>query len=245
MLRTIWSVSFATFSTFFFALSAVIAGLFNPYSNLSNGIVRSWAKSILWASGIKVEVIGRDQLDLRHPVIYMANHLSTFDILAMAVAIPGTVRFIAKKELFRIPFLAQGMRRVGMISIDRGNSQQAKKSLADAAEKMKKGVSVIIFPEGTRSRDGKIQRFKKGGFILAIKGKFPIVPTAIRGSFGIMRKKSLKVGKGRIEVEFLQPVAAEKYSYTQRNDLLQEVYRQIVNKLDQQSAGENPDEGTI
>lgn len=241
MLRSIWSVTFGVLSTFFFAVSAVIAGLFNPYSGVSNGIVRNWARSILWASGIKVNIIGQQKINPNQPVVYMANHQSTFDIFAMVVAVPGTVRFIAKKELFRIPFLAQGMRMVGMISIDRGNSQEAQKSLADAAEKMKRGVSVIIFPEGTRSRDGKIQRFKKGGFVLAIKGRFPIVPVVIRGSFGIMRKKSLKVGKGRVEVEFLDAVSTENYSYARRVELLQEVYRLILENFDKGSEQEKPD----
>lgn len=238
MLRTIWSISFGTISTFFFAIVAVVAGLFNPYSNFSNGVVRTWAKSLLWASGIKVHVLGREKLDLRQPVVYMANHQSTFDILATVVAIPGTVRFIAKKELFRIPVFAQGMRMVGMISIDRGNSKEAQKSLADTAQRMKQGVSVIIFPEGTRSRDGKIHRFKKGGFVLAIKGKFPIVPLVIRGSFGIMRKKSLKVGKGRIEIEFLEPVSTEHYAYPQRNILLEEVYQKIIDGFAKENNGE-------
>ena len=238
MLRTIWSITFGVLSTFTFASAAVISGLFNPYSNFSNAIVRVWAKSLLWASGITVDILGQEKLDLQQPVIYMANHQSTFDIMAGVVAIPGTVRFIAKKELFRIPVFAQGMRMVGMISIDRGNSREAQKSLADAAERMKRGVSVIIFPEGTRSRDGKIHRFKKGGFVLAIKGKFPIVPVVIRGSFGIMRKKSLKVGQGKIEVEFLPAVSTQSYSYEQRNILLREVYKQITDGFAKESSGE-------
>jgi len=227
-MRTLWVILFAIISTFFFALTAIISGIFNPYSKFSNAVVRTWARSILWASGIRVHINGPRQLRPNQPAVYMANHQSAFDILATVVAIPGTVRFIAKKELFRIPVFAQGMRRVGMISIDRGNSQAAQQSLAEAAEKMKKGVSVIIFPEGTRSRDGQIHRFKKGGFVLAIKGQFPIIPTVIKGSFNIMKKKSLKLSKGQITVDFLPAVSTAGMTFTDRNALHNTVSRIIA-----------------
>ncbi|MEJ2545447.1 MAG: lysophospholipid acyltransferase family protein, partial [Calditrichaceae bacterium] len=146
-------------------------GLFSTYSDPINNFIRFWAKTILKISGIKVEIVGLENVNPEIPVVYMANHGSLFDILASFYAIPGAARFIAKKELFRIPFFAQGMQIVGMIKIDRGNSAKARATINEAIDVMKKGVSVIIFPEGTRSREGNIRPFKKGGVILAINGK--------------------------------------------------------------------------
>jgi len=230
MIRTIWAVFIAFIATFFFSVAAVITGIFQPYSKITNGIIRSWAKVILWASGIRVQVEGREYIDPRQYYIYMPNHQSAFDILACVVAIPGTVRFIAKKELFRIPVFAHGMRAVGMIAIDRGNSAKARETLSQALEKMRRGVSVIIYPEGTRSRDGNIQKFKKGGFIMAIQGQIPIIPVVISGSFEIFKRKSLwLINKNRsIKVRFLPPVDPAPYTLRQRNELVNLVHSQIV-----------------
>ncbi len=227
MLRLIWVFLNTVFFTAIFSIVAVIVGIFNPYSGWTNGIIRTWARVILWVSGVKVRVKGLNNIDPARNYIYMPNHQSAFDILACVVAIPGTVRFIAKKELFRIPVFAQGMRAVGMIPIDRGNSAEARATLQKALNRIKDGVSVIIFPEGTRSRDGKIRPFKKGGFIMAIQGRIPIVPTVIKGSFDILKKKSLKIGHGVIEVRFLPPVDTSEWKFEDRNILLQQVHKQI------------------
>ncbi len=231
-MRNVAAVSFAFLSTFFFSTIAIFVGIFNPYSKASNAVIRIWAKSILWAAGIKVEVQGLENLGSEKPAIYIANHQSLFDVLASVAAIPGTVRFIAKKELFRIPIFAQGMRIAGMIEIDRSNSKAAQKSLTAAAVRMRRGVSVIIFPEGTRSRDGNIQAFKKGGFVLAIKGRFPIIPTVIHGSFGIMQKKSLKLSKGKIVVQFLEAVDSSQYTYEDRVKLVNDVRQKILENFE-------------
>ena len=227
MLRLIWVLVLTVILTFIFSVAAVLTGIFNPYSRLTNGIIRTWAKSILYISGVKVEVKGLENIDPTRSYIYMPNHQSAFDILACVVAIPGTVRFIAKKELFRIPIFAQGMLAAGMIPIDRGNSAEAHDTLNRALDKIKNGVSVIIFPEGTRSRDGEIHPFKKGGFYIALLGGIPIVPMVIRGSFQILKKKSLKISHGRIKVEFLPPVETAGRALTERNKLVKEVFRQI------------------
>ena len=207
-------------------------GLFKTYSDSINNFIRFWAKIILFISGIKVEIIGLEKVDPGKPAVYLVNHGSLFDILAAIYIIPGTARFIAKKELFRIPIFAQGMKLTGMIKIDRGNSTKARKTIDEAIEIMKKGVSVIIFPEGTRSREGNIKPFKKGGIILAINGKFPIVPMAISGSFHIMKKNSLHLRKGKIKVHFIEPIPTENYRITDRNVLTEKVRNIIVDNYD-------------
>ncbi|MBN1408555.1 MAG: 1-acyl-sn-glycerol-3-phosphate acyltransferase [Calditrichaceae bacterium] len=183
-------------------------------------------------SGIKVETVGLENINPAIPVVYMANHGSLFDILAVTYTIPGAARFIAKKELFRIPFFAQGMKIAGMIKIDRGNSAKARETINEAIDVMKKGVSVIIFPEGTRSREGNIKPFKKGGVILAINGQFPIVPIAISGSFHIMKKNNLHIRKGKIKVHFIEPISTKNYHIADRNILIDKVRDLIVENYD-------------
>ncbi len=224
---------FTILTTFIGSVIAIIAGLFNPYGTVVNGIIRNWAKFLLWVAGTKIEVSGLEKLDLSQPYIFMANHQSNFDILALSANIPGTSRYIAKKELFKVPFFGLGMKLAGIIKINRSNKEEAKESInKDAIERINKGVSVIIFPEGTRSRDGKIHPLKKGGIILAIEGGIPIVPTVLSGTFHIMNKSSLKLKKGRIKLDFLDPIATDKYTYEDRNTLTELVYQKLTSVFD-------------
>ncbi len=230
MLRTLWILIFAIGHTLCCSLAAIVFGLFNPFSKTVNGVIRLWAKGILWVSGVGLTVHGLENLEPMQPYIFISNHQSAFDILAHVASIPGTVRFIAKQELFRIPIFAQGMRTVGMIPIDRGNSEKARASLNKAIKILKNGVSVIIYPEGTRSPNGEIKPFKKGGFILALKSGLPIVPTVISGSMHILKKKSFHVNRGHIHVYFLPPVDPSEFSFETRNKLVKKVRDMIVTK---------------
>ncbi len=232
MFRSAWIIFASSAVTFFYSVIAMISGLISPYSERTNNIVRSWARSILKISGISVKVKGLEKLDPKQSYLFMSNHQSTFDIMTCLSVIPGTARFLAKQELFRIPVFAQGMRAVGMIPIDRGNSKKARQSLDKAIEEIKKGVSVIIFPEGTRTKDGNIQPFKKGGFVLAIKGGIPIAPMVLTGAMEIMQKKDLRLHKGSIQIEFLEPIPTENYKYEQRQQLIQDIRNSIVTRYE-------------
>lgn len=233
MLRSAWIIFASSVVTFGLSLTAIVSGLINPYSNFTNSIVRFWARSLLYIAGIKINVIGLDKIDPKQPYVFMSNHQSTFDIMTCLAVLPGAARFLAKKELFRIPIFAQGMKAVGMIPIDRSNSKKARASLEKAVEEIKDGVSVIIFPEGTRTRDGKIQPFKKGGFILAIQGGIPIAPMVLTGAMQVMQKKDLHLQKGAITIEFLDPIDTSNYSYDQRNQLIDSIRDKIVARYEQ------------
>ncbi len=233
MFRSAWIILASSIVTFIYSVLAIISGLISPYSERTNAVVRGWAGLVLKIAGIKLDVHGLEHLQPGQPYIFMSNHQSTFDIMSCLATIPGTARFIAKQELFRVPVFAQGMRAVGMIPIDRGNSKKARASLDKAIVEIKQGVSVIIFPEGTRSKDGRIQPFKKGGFVLALKGGIPIVPMVISGAMQIMRKKSMFLDKGTIRLEFLPPVDTTQYDYNQRNQLLETIRAQIMERYEQ------------
>jgi 1-acyl-sn-glycerol-3-phosphate acyltransferase len=218
--------------TVIFAILSSILGLINPYSKASNWSIRSWSRIILWISGIKLIIEGREHVDPSRPYIFMMNHIGMYDIPAAFIAIPQTGRFIAKKELFKIPLLATGMRLAGILKIDRGNSTEARKTLEKAITTIKDGCSIIIFPEGTRSKTNEIQPFKKGGFIMAIQGKIPILPAVICGTQYIVPKGSGLVKRGKIKIKFMPQVNTDAYAYEKRNALLKKVREMMIAEFD-------------
>lgn len=184
--------------------SAVIAALALLVSRETSFWVAKniWAKSILKIVGSKVNVKGLENLrEVNQPVIFCANHLSNFDIIAIYIAVDRPVYFIAKKELSKIPFLGWYMRAAGMVFIDRSNREKAMTSMKEAGELINRGRNIITFPEGTRSKKGTIGKFKKGSFIIAYEGKIPIVPIAIRNSNNVNPTESLKINKTTINLE--------------------------------------------
>jgi 1-acyl-sn-glycerol-3-phosphate acyltransferase len=153
--------------------------------------------------GIEVEIVGRQTQDLKKAHIYMANHLSLLDGPILVWLITQPVRVLLKQEVFRFPILGQIMRFAGFVPVDRKGLKSGKKSIDKAIQLIKhKGYSYLIFPEGTRSKDGKIQAFRRGGFFLAINSRASIVPISISGSFELMPKGSLAVKKGKIRIIF-------------------------------------------
>jgi 1-acyl-sn-glycerol-3-phosphate acyltransferase len=185
---------------------AIIASLIKDSGNRVHRVGGLWARTIIRASGIKIDVEGRDNIPMGKPVVFACNHASQFDILIMYEALPVQFRFVVKKELFKIPFLGLVMRLAGYIPIDRSGGKAALRSLHEAAERVKNGASIIIFPEGTRSPDGRLRPFKMGGILIAIKAGCPIVPIAISGSHNVLPKGSLRVRSGRIKVTIGLPV---------------------------------------
>ncbi|MGD9488974.1 MAG: lysophospholipid acyltransferase family protein [Calditrichaceae bacterium] len=228
-IRTILTYIVLFIATGIAATLAIIGGtLKDPYCEFNNRIIKLWARSILWISGTKLIIEGLENVKSGQPYIFVANHQSNFDVLATVVAIPETVRFIAKKELFRVPLFAQGMKAAGVIKIDRGNSASAKKSIDEAVNIVNHGVSVIVFPEGTRSKDGKIHAFKKGGFILALNGEIPIMPIVISGSKYVLKKHWFILKPGKIKTRFLKEIPTKNLSYDSRNQLVEQARNQIM-----------------
>ena len=171
-----------------------------------------WAKIILRVCGVKVKVVGLENVEKHVPYVYMTNHQSYFDIFALLAFIPSDFKFILKQELMKIPILGFSMRKAGYIAIDREDPRRAVRSLNEAARRIKRGASVVIFPEGTRSPDGVLQPFRPGGFHLALKSGCEIVPVAITGSFRIVPKGSLKINKGRFALSLGKPISVSPYS---------------------------------
>jgi 1-acyl-sn-glycerol-3-phosphate acyltransferase len=163
--------------------------------------------------GLRIEVAGIDRIRPGTPCVFMANHESFLDGPILFAVIPGLVRVILKKEVFRIPVVGPGMRSVGFVPVDRKGARGGPQSIERAARLMAgRGYSYLVFPEGTRSRDGRLQPFRRGGFFLALAGGAPIVPVTIRGTFALMPRGRFFVRPGLVRVEFHAPVAVEGHT---------------------------------
>jgi 1-acyl-sn-glycerol-3-phosphate acyltransferase len=232
MIRSVLLVMIAVAVTAFMSTCAFLFPLISPGENKVHRIANLWARMLLWLTSTRVDVIGRENVRIGKPHIFMANHQSDFDILIELAHIPGQFRWIAKKELFKIPVFGKAMRNAGYIEIDRQNHEKALKSLDEAARKIREGKSVVTFPEGTRSKDGTVRPFKQGMFHLAIESGVPIIPISIIGANEIMPKRSLNVKPGRITMVIDRPVDVSAYTVETRALLIERVRSIIIGNLE-------------
>ena len=215
----------------------IILAFFSHSGNTPHLVARFWANFILFLSGVKVKVKGVANVDPTRSYVFMANHQGNFDIPVLLGCLPFQFRWLAKAELFRIPLFGGAMRGCGYISIDRFNRISAFESIHRAAETIRNGVNVMIFPEGTRSLDGKIKPFKKGGFVLTVDAGVPIIPVIIHGTYSIMPKNRLLVRPGPVLLEILEPV--DTSGYTRENkDVLMEKMRNTICESFEKAKGE-------
>jgi 1-acyl-sn-glycerol-3-phosphate acyltransferase len=191
------------------AILTILVSPFDSKGKITHYISKIFSKVILLVSGIKLTVNGLEKIDKDKSYVFVSNHASYFDIPILMQAIPNNVRFIYKKSMNKIPIFGWGMYLGQYVPIDRENGREAIKALRKAAEKIKKGISIVIFPEGTRSPDGEIKDFKKGVFVLADEAKEDIVPVLVKGSYDIMPKGKFKIKSANVEVTFFEPI---KYS---------------------------------
>ncbi|MFL5543764.1 MAG: lysophospholipid acyltransferase family protein [Gemmatimonadaceae bacterium] len=232
-LRTILLFVTAFFATLFLGLSVIVAAMLRVRDK-PNGIYdkapRWWSAAVLWAVGIKVRVHGLDKLKPEEPHIFASNHVSWFDVPALAKVLPR-YKFVAKAELFKVPIFGGGMRAVGMIEIQRDNRKAAFGAYEVAAERIRAGSSVIVFPEGTRGHEYALRPFKKGPFVLAIAAGVPIVPIIVHGTIEIMPKGSLWAHPGTIDVHLLEPVSTTGVDYDHREALMQTVRMRMADAM--------------
>ncbi|MFO7962692.1 MAG: lysophospholipid acyltransferase family protein [Desulfobacterales bacterium] len=237
MIKTAFVVLHTILATLVLGGVATITAFFSKTGNIPHKVAILWAKSILFVSNVSVIVSGSENIVPGKPYIFMANHQSNFDILALFAGLPVQFRWLAKAELFKIPIFAQGMRGCGYISIDRSNRESAFRSIREASEKIRNGASVMIFPEGTRSMDGNLLPFKKGGFVLAMGSGVPVIPMIITGSQNIMPKKQLSIRSGCIALDILEPIETSSPEFKNKDELLQSVRRTMIEELAKKREG--------
>lgn len=213
----------------------LIAGLFGVQEKprgLYQWCMHAWCRNILRWSGVRVVLHNPERMSEHEGHVYMANHVSWYDIFALAAVIPRYT-WIAKAELSRIPFFAQAARDAGIIFIDRDNKKAAFESYKVAAKEVKRGRSVVICPEGTRGKDYHLRPFKKGPFVLAIASEASIIPTLIYGTREVMPKGSFIIRSGTVHLHFLEPIATRGLSYDDRTQLMEQVHSRMAEAMRQ------------
>lgn len=230
MLRTVFFYLMFYPWTLIALIIAVSLSLFGRNIVHSCGII--WGRGCLWLAGAKFSVKGADNLTVSGPAIYVCNHQSNFDIPLLYAGLPIQFRWMAKQELFKIPLFGLAMKRSGYIPIDRSNRKEAMRSLTAAAKRIRDGVSVIIFPEGTRSPDGTLQPFKKGALLLAAKAGVPVIPMAIKGTQTVQPKGSLRVNATPVELIILPPIAGDEFKASKVDEMTDRIHDQIAKCLE-------------
>lgn len=234
-LRTLFTMLVLLFLTLVFAtllILAALVGVPNRTGSIYDALPRVWSRAILWAAGVDVRVHGMDKLSRDGTFIFVCNHVSLFDILALVGWLPRN-NFIAKAELFKIPVFGQGIRVLGTVPIERANQKSAFSSYDTAAGRIRGGSSVVVFPEGTRGRDYPIRPFKKGPFVLAVKAGAPVVPVLVYGTIDILPKGKLLIHPGVIDVYVLDQVVTADLDYEDRDSLAQTVHDRMQSRMNQ------------
>ncbi len=193
--------------TFVMGTLSLLSSLFDRSGRVQHWFARTWSRMILATLRIHVQKEGFEHLDLSQPAVYAANHLSALDIPVLYAALPVKFRIMAKKELFRYPFLGWHLKRSGQIPIDPGDPRASLRSLNRASESLRHGTPLMVFPEGGRSRDGKLQEFMGGAFYVAVRAQRPIVPIALVGTYELVPMNSFHVRPGTIELIVGEPIS--------------------------------------
>ncbi|MCC7008152.1 MAG: 1-acyl-sn-glycerol-3-phosphate acyltransferase [Acidobacteria bacterium] len=184
---------------------------FDRTGELQHGCARWWCRMVALTIGAGIRVHGAERVAAGRSYVYMANHASLIDTPALFAYLPHQFKIMAKKELFYVPFMGWHLWTSGNFPVDRGDARRTAKSLRRVIEGLKAGTSLAVFPEGTRTPDGRLQEFKPGTFKIAMKAGVPIVPVTIRGTFALLPKTTLAPRPGRVDVFIGEPIDTREY----------------------------------
>jgi 1-acyl-sn-glycerol-3-phosphate acyltransferase len=195
-------------------------------------VIRLWARGVLWGAGIDIRAEGIERIERSKRYIFIANHHSYFDIPCILAAIPQPIRFMAKKSLFSIPLFGWALSRAGFIPIDRKNRRTAVKSFDLAVERIRKGNTIVIFPEEGRSRELAMRPFQRGAFLLAIRSELPILPLAIDGTYEVFKVGAKRITPGVVTIRVGTVIETAGVSVRAKDTLLEESRGQIEKMLE-------------
>ena len=198
--------------------------------NLAHRCIRQWARTSLALAGLRVHIEGQERINPQNTYIFMPNHASFLDTLLALAYIPCNFRNIIKEEVFSIPLLGLVLRRSGEIALDRKNPWKALRSLRRSADLLKKGISIVVFPEGTRSPNGEIQEFKTALFILPIRSRISVAPVRIEGTFRALKRGTILLNPVPLKLTFYDPIPADSFEVRDR-DIYAEKVRRVLGGL--------------
>jgi 1-acyl-sn-glycerol-3-phosphate acyltransferase len=219
-------------ATLVLGLAIILLCPFDRTGRLFPYLARCWCRVLCGTAGVRIEVEGREWVREQPSVVFVSNHLSLFDPPALLLAVPVNFRFVAKRSLFLIPVFGQALWAARIISIHRGNRERAIASMKRAALRLRAGLSILVFAEGTRSRDGRLQPLKKGAFVMALEAHSPVQPVLVSGSERVLPRGVLFARPGTIRVTFLEPVPTHDLAMSDRDSLREMVARRMQTALD-------------
>jgi 1-acyl-sn-glycerol-3-phosphate acyltransferase len=231
MLRTVWLAFAAVAVTLPLASATLIVAMFRSTSSLIDAIVRLWGRALVGAAGIELVTENVERIDPKKRYILVANHYSYLDIPCIVAAVPQPIRFMAKVSLFKIPIFGWALQRAGFIPIDRKNRRTAVKSFDLAADRIRKGNTIVIFPEEGRSKAREMRPFQRGAFLLALKSEKTIVPIAIDSTFDVFPVGAKRVTPARVTIRIGTPIETAGRSLRDKGALLDEARTQVETML--------------
>ncbi len=215
-------------ATLVFSILALLFCWIPPRGRVVFKLARLWSRGILLTSGARMKVTREAELDPSRGYVFMANHQSLFDIPALLASAPVESRFMAKRSLFQIPLFGWVLWAGGYVSIDRRSDGSARAGFDRALDALRSGASLVIFPEGTRSLDGRLLPFKRGGLLLALRCGLPVVPVGIRGTLSIRNRESFLIRPGVVELSYGRPIDLDGYGVRDLDRLSEELRARIT-----------------
>jgi 1-acyl-sn-glycerol-3-phosphate acyltransferase len=223
-------------ATVAFGLPAIVAAFVPPRGEWFLRFARGWARTILFFSGVRVTVLHSRRLEGDRGYVVAANHESYCDILVLLASLPLSVRFLAKRSIFRVPVLGWSIRAAGFVPVDRGNRARSVATVEAALKLLETGRSLVIFPEETRTRTGELLPFKSGAALLALRSGFPLLPVGIAGTRRVLPRGSLRTSPGRVCLSIGAPIEVAGRSARERNDVTRQLRQSISDLRDEASA---------
>ncbi len=230
--KILWIFFWAFLMTLIVFFPMIFASLLSRTGNLAFSISKIWARVMLLVSAVRVDVLGKDKMQKGRSYVIISNHQSQYDIIAIVTSLGIQFRWIIKKEILKIPLFGHALYASRNIFIDRSNHDKARESIQKGLRRLPAGVSIMFFAEGTRSRDGRLQEFKKGGFAVALEKNFPLLPVTVNGSRNILPKGSVEFKPGRISVVIGDPIDTHGYDRAGIPALMEKTRRAIQSNLE-------------
>lgn len=230
--KIFWIFLWAGIMTLLLFFPMVVSSLLSRTGNLAFSISKIWARVMLLVSATRVKAVGKEKLEKGRSYVIIANHQSQYDILAMVTSLGLQFRWIIKEEILKVPLFGYALYASRNIFIDRRDPERARASIRKGLDRLPRGVSVMFFAEGTRSPDGRLLPFKKGGFAVALERNYPVLPVTVNGSRHVLPKGSVEFHPGRIEVVIGDPIDTAGYASDRIGELMEWTCHVIESNLD-------------